>query len=205
MENFNGIDYFILVIFGLSMFVGFTRGFLKEAISLASWVIAAIVASTYASPLAAMFTGASTQAAQSAFGSSAMGATAVQGLSVLSLVISFIVLFLGVLLIGSMIGYMFSTVATGSGFGLLNRLMGVVFGGLRGYVVAVVIIFVLQLTPLGMQQAWAQSQLVQALQPSVQWFGNLASPQIQSLEMKTMGIIQNVRAQMPSTGSLFSK
>lgn len=205
MENFNGIDYFILVVFGLSMFVGFVRGFLKEAISLASWIVAAIVATTYASPLAAMFSGASTQAAQSAFGNSAMGATAVQGLSVLSLVISFIALFMGSLLIGSLIGYMFSSIATGTGFGFLNRIMGIVFGGLRGYVIAVVLVFVLQLTPMGMQPAWGQSQLVQALQPAVQWFGSFASPQIQSLEMKAMGIIQNVRGQLPSAGSLFSR
>jgi membrane protein required for colicin V production len=204
MQNFNWVDYVILGVFFLSMFMGFARGFLKEAISLATWVAAAFVASQFATPLAAKFAGASNAAAQSAFGNSAIGATAVQSLSVLSIVISFVVLFMGTLLLGSLIGYMVTSVATGTGLGFINRIMGAAFGGIRGFLIVVVLIFIAQLTPLAGQAFWGQSQLVSQFQPAVMWFSNLASPEIQALETQARSLIGNVSSQLPNVGSMFN-
>ncbi|MDR3477692.1 MAG: CvpA family protein [Gammaproteobacteria bacterium] len=203
MQNFNWIDYVIVGVLFLSIFVGFARGFLKEAISLATWIAAAVVASQFAAPLASNFAGASNAAAQSAFGNSAVGATAVQSLSVLSIAISFIVLFMGTLLIGALVGYFVTSVATGTGLGFLNRLMGAAFGAVRGFLIAVMLIFVAQLTPLANQSFWGQSQLVPQFQPAVIWFSNLAGPEIQAIETQARSLIGNVSNQLPNVGSLF--
>lgn len=203
MQDYNWIDYIILAVFFLSIFVGFARGFLKEIISLGTWVAAFLIASKFASPLAEHFAGASNAAAQSAFGNSAMGATAVQSLSMLSIVISFIVIFMGVLFVGSMLGYIVTNVASGTGLGLINRLLGAVFGGARGYVITVILIFIAQLTPLGFQPVWGQSQLVPPFEPAVTWVSNIASPQIQAIQMKARGIYDSVSTQLPNVGSLF--
>ena len=44
MSDFNWADYGVLAVLGLSLIIGLWRGFLREFISLATWVSAFVVA-----------------------------------------------------------------------------------------------------------------------------------------------------------------
>jgi membrane protein required for colicin V production len=189
MSNLNAVDFLVLIIFALSILAGMMRGFLKEAISVASWIAAAFVASTFANPLAARFSGAASQAAQSAAGSSV---NVGQSITVLAIGISFIVLFVLTLFVGSIIGYLFSGAASSTGLGFFNRILGAGFGFARGYIMVIVFMFVCELTPIGAQPAWGQSTFVQSFQPTVKWFSDWVQPGLQSLESMGSAAYQRV-------------
>src|ERR1041385_2992010 len=56
MSNLNWVDIVILVIFFASVLAGLIRGFVKEIISLVTWIAAFFIATMFASKLAAWFT-----------------------------------------------------------------------------------------------------------------------------------------------------
>jgi membrane protein required for colicin V production len=188
MDNLNAVDGLVLLIFGLSIIFGLMRGFVKEAISLASWIAAAIVASTFASPLARHFSGVST-AAQTTVGSAMSLGNSV---SLMTLAICFVVLFIGTLFIGSIIGYILSGAVSMTGLGFLNRILGAAFGFARGYLMVIIFMFVAELTPMGSQQAWAQSTFVQQFQPTVVWFAGLVNPELAQLKALGTSAVQKL-------------
>lgn len=189
MSNLNAVDFIVLLILAFSTIMGIMRGFLKEIISVVSWVAAAFVAMTFASPVAAHFSGGAGAAAQSAVGSSVNVA---QPVTVLTIGISFLVLFVGTLFIGSIVGYLFSGAGTASGLGFFNRILGAGFGLVRGYVMVIIFMFVAELTPMGGLPEWTQSQFVKSFQPTVQWFGNLVQPGLDSLKALGASAVQSV-------------
>lgn len=192
MSNFNSVDCIMLLIVAFSMLAGLTRGFMKEAISLVSWIAAAFVASTFAAPLASHFSGGAASTVQGVVGSSV---NVSQPITYVALAISFIVLFIGTLFIGSIVGYMFSGVSSVSGLGVINRILGSAFGLARGLLVVIVVMFLCELTPVAAQEAWAQSQFVNSLQPYVNQFAAFVEPQLQSIKALGTSAVQGVTGQ----------
>jgi membrane protein required for colicin V production len=183
----NPVDIMVIIIFALSMLWGFMRGFIKEAISLVSWIAAAIIASTFASPLAAHF-GSTTAAMQSAVGS----ATMAQPISLAAIAIAFIVIFVAVLFAGSIIGYILAGAVSVTGLGFINRILGAGFGFARGYIMVIIFMFVCELTPMGAQPAWSQSQFVADFAPAVAWFSNIVQPGIAQIKAYGTSAVQNL-------------
>lgn len=197
MSEFNFIDYIIIAVFGLSVISGLTRGFLKEIISLGTWIAACVVSTLFSSKLAATFSGAGSQM-QSMVSSATSGTTAAvsaQAVSMLSIGASFLGLFVVTLMAGSVVNYLLTSAAVAT-FSLTNRLLGGLFGALRGFVIVVVLIFVTQLTPVATQSFWTSSQLVGMFQPSVAWFGGLVSPGLEALKTQAEQAVQNVSGEV---------
>jgi membrane protein required for colicin V production len=183
----NPVDIMVIIIFALSILWGFMRGFIKEAMSLVSWIAAAIIASTFASPLAQHFSG-TTSAVQSAVGS----ATMAQPITIAAIAISFVVIFVAVLFAGSIVGYILAGAVSVTGLGFFNRILGAAFGFARGYIMVIIFMFVAELTPMGSQPAWAQSEFVIAFAPAVVWFTNEVQPGIQELKVYGTTAVQNL-------------
>lgn len=196
MQNLNWVDYIIIAIFIFSILGGLSRGLVKEVVSLATIVAAFIIASMFASPVAAMFT--SSQAVQNVVSqaSGAIGANASQPVSYIALGISFLLIFIVVNIVGSIISSILSIAVQAGMLGVGNRILGGAFGVLKGYIVTLVFIFIVQLTPLGSQTWWVQSQLVQEFQPSVQWLANLVSPSLANLKNTFNQTLQNVNSSL---------
>lgn len=195
MTDFNWVDYVILSIFFVSVLAGLMRGLAKEVISLLTWAAAVVVASLFASRVAASFTGS--QQVQSAISSASttMGMNPTQSVSVLAIGTSFVGLFVITLFIGSIINYFISHAVEGQGISFANRLLGALFGLGRGVLINLVTIFLVQLTPLGHEAAWMQSQFVRSFQPAVQWLENIVQPGIDTLKSKMGQTLQNVDSQ----------
>lgn len=184
MANLNWVDYILLAIFFLSVLSGVRNGLIKELFSIGSIIAAFIVASMFAEPLAKMFT--SNPSVQNIVnqGTNLIGVDTAQPVSYLALLISYVILFSATILASSIIGYIFH-IGFGMGlFGLANRVLGGVFGLGKGYLLVLVIIFVVQLTPLGGQSWWGQSRLVVAYQPSVSWLAATVSPILSNISEK---------------------
>lgn len=149
IEHFTSLDYTILGVVVFSIILSFFRGFLREAISLVTWVLAVILSVKFAPEVSKMLG----------------GVVASQDVRYgISLGIVFIIVFIVGLIVNKIVGGLVNT----TGLGFLDRILGLGFGAARGLVLAVAIILVIGLTPYD-NTKWVQhSVLLPYLKPLVQ-------------------------------------
>ena len=151
VNTFNAFDWFVVVVVSVSMLVSLWRGFAREALSLAGWIVAFVLANLFAVEVAALL---------SSFIDNITG----------RYIIAWSLLFLLVLLACGVAAKVFSRAVRASGLGLLDRLLGTVFGFLRGLLVVMAIVFVLRdLLPPAEQQALYQSALMPTIDMALDW------------------------------------
>jgi len=144
------VDYAVLGIIVISILVGTLRGFIKEVFSLAVWAAAFLVAFQYSGALAMMLE--SHVELPSARTS-----------------LAFAGLFLVVLLIGGLITFLIGKLVEKTGLSGTDRLLGGVFGALRGLILILVVMLVAGLTPVPQDPWWQQSRTIQSLIPLAEW------------------------------------
>ena len=135
------IDYAILAIVGISAVISLMRGFIREALSLASWVVAFWIALEFWGEAAVWLDGY------------------IEGPSE-RVGVAFIVIFFGVLLLCAIIIRLVCQLVEGTGLSGIDRTLGIVFGVLRGAVIAAVLVLLAGLTPLPRYSWWDQSLLL---------------------------------------------
>ena len=143
-------DLIIVLILVISSIISVVRGFVKEAISLASWVLAFWVAATFSGKLAILLP----------------DSLSIQSLRV---AVSFAVLMLCALLVGGLANFLVSTFVARSGLTGTDRTLGVVFGLLRGVVVVAVLVLLAGLTPITQQRVWTEALLVPHFETVAVW------------------------------------
>jgi membrane protein required for colicin V production len=147
------IDWIVLVIVLLSALIGLKRGFTREVLSLATWVLAVVVAMTFSDRLALLL-------AQWIQTDSWRLATA------------FGILFIATLIVGAMLNHVLSELVRMIGLGGLDRSLGVLFGVLRGGVVALLLLVLARI--LSLDDNWTQGWIVPLAEPLVQGLGEWA-------------------------------
>lgn len=132
-------DLVILTVLALSLIFGFMRGFVREALSLAGWVLAIIVARWFNEPMSAWL-------------AQWVGTPSVR------LVMSYGGLFFGTLLFCSLFAHALSLAVRAGGLSLSDRVLGGLFGVARGLVL--VLIALMLMAPFVKKDAWfRESQL----------------------------------------------
>ena len=139
-------DITILAIIAISVLVGVLRGFVKEAFSLVVWAAAFFVAFQFS------------------------GALALQLESVIELpsartAMAFAGLFLAVLLVGGLLTYLVGRLVEKTGLSGTDRLLGGVFGGVRGVGLVILLMLVAGLTPVPSDPWWKNSKSISYLTP----------------------------------------
>jgi membrane protein required for colicin V production len=124
---------------------------------------------------------------------SKIGVDASGAVSILTVGVCFVALFVGTLLLGTIISYLMSSITAVPGISFFNRVLGGVFGFAKGYIVNLIIIFLVQMTPAAQQSVWAQSQFVQGYQPAVVWLGNVVQPGYESLKAKVGETLEGMK------------
>ena len=143
-------DYVLLSIIAISMLVGLLRGFVKEAFALAVWVAAFLIAFQFSGSATDLLTEhVSLPSARTA--------------------IAFGGLFLGVLVIGGLLTFLMGQLVEKTGLSGTDRLMGGIFGALRGVLLLVVLIIVAGFTPVTQDPWWHTSIFIQSLLPLADW------------------------------------
>jgi membrane protein required for colicin V production len=143
-------DYLILAILAISILVGALRGFIKEAFSLAVWAAAFL--------LAFQFSGALAENLESAISlPSARTALAFSGI------------FISVLLVGGLLTYLVGKLVESTGLSGTDRLLGGIFGVVRGMILIVVLLLVAGLTPIPRDAWWNESRMIQSFMPLTDW------------------------------------
>lgn len=146
----NFADYLILGVLSLSVLFGLWRGLIGEVLALAIWATAAVVAWMFGPRLAQMF------------------AARVEVPS-LRLLLGYGLCFVGVLLAGMLLGFLVRKLVEGSGLSGSDRMLGMVFGLLRGLVVVTLTVLLLGFTPFPRDPWWRQSQLLPGFERAAMW------------------------------------
>lgn len=144
------VDITITAIVVLSGLISLFRGFIKEALSLAIWAAAVFLAVHYAAPFSANFIHIAHNAE-------------------INYAVAFVIILVVCLLVGVLINATVSSLVKGTGVGAIDRVLGVLFGILRGYLLVVIALMLLSLTQLPKSAVWQESGLIPQLMPSVDW------------------------------------
>jgi membrane protein required for colicin V production len=198
----NSVDYFVLFIFAISILAGYLRGFLKEVISVVTLIAATVVSTMFAGKLAAAFSGTANDTAQNAMGSSGLAGSGT-AISMVSIGISYVALFLATMLVGYIVSTLITGLAAGAGASLSNRFLGAIFGAVRGYIIVIILMFIAELTPMGEQPAWAQSEFVKSFQPMVSWIEKTVHPGLEKIIDQAQSAFQGASGGMDNVKSVF--
>jgi len=128
-------DYAVLTIIGLSVIFSVMRGAVREVLAIAGWLAAFYVARTYTGELLPMMPADIPSES-------------------LRIVAAFLVLFLATLLLAALLAIAISAVFKKVGLGWLNRLLGALFGVLRGLLIVCVVVFLAGLTEIPKDARW---------------------------------------------------
>ncbi len=130
------LDYIIVAIVLISSVIGLVRGVVREVLSLAIWILAIVLALGFSDRLAETF-------------ATRIDAPAVR------YVVAFALIFIATLVLGGIAQWLVMRLIETTGLSGTDRLVGLVFGGLRGGVVCIVAVIALR--PFVIDEGWWQS------------------------------------------------
>ncbi len=160
MDTLNWFDYAIIIIIALSSLISLIRGFIREALSLASWIIAFWVALTFSSMFESYL--------QPYITANSIRYT-----------VTFVLLFIATLLIGAVVNFVITHLIEKTGLSGTDRLLGVFFGFARGVLLVAIVLLAAQMTTLPQDQMWMQSRLIPVFTPVESWLANYIPKNIQ--------------------------
>ncbi|TQV87337.1 CvpA family protein [Aliikangiella coralliicola] len=146
------VDWAILIVIGLSAGISLMRGFVREALSLAGWVIAFFVAKGFYQDFSVLLN------------------DHIETPS-LRYAVAWASLFIITLTATGLVNYIIGQLVEKAGLSGMDRIMGMAFGALRGVlVVSLVVIGLRVFTPVEQDPWWRQSQLIPHVEIIGNWF-----------------------------------
>lgn len=144
------IDWVIVAILAVSSLISLKRGFVKESLSLATWIIAFVVARAFSGHLSSLLVGSIETDS-------------------LRWILAFVILFAATLIVGALLNHLLSHIIKATGLSGTDRVLGMVFGLIRGAIIVVIVIYGLQYTLLSNDSWWKQSTLIPYFEDMANW------------------------------------
>lgn len=164
-------DLFFLAIVVISAVIGLFRGLLREALSLAAWILAFVVAYRYG-PMAAGHL------------------EAYISVPSVRLATAYAVLFLATLIAGAIVNYFVGRMVKATGFTGTDRTLGLLFGAARGVVLITIGIMLARLTVVHEDPWWQESVFILYLEPWAEQMRDLL-PDNMEQQMDSMKPVQS--------------
>ena len=146
----NWVDYLIIGIILISSGISIVRGFIKEVLSLISWIVAIWVAFMFFANFASLL-------------------TPYIDTATLRLFIAFFVLFVVTLILGALVNHLISQLVEKTGLSGTDRALGVIFGILRGVAIVTILVLAAGVTPMPSDSWWQNSLLLQHFEDLAIW------------------------------------
>jgi membrane protein required for colicin V production len=144
------IDWLLLGVLGLSALLGAMRGLVVEVLSLVVWVAAFWLAFMYGAQIAPLFAGQVQDAAMRLF-------------------LAYALVFIAALIAGGLVTWFVGKLVQSVGLGGVDRLLGLLYGLLRGVALGCVLVLVLGFTKLPQETQWRDSPLLPQYQRGAEW------------------------------------
>ena len=148
------IDLCIIGVIVLSALISLVRGFVKESISLVSWVVAGIIALRYYSPMADLL--------EPFIVSITLRQWVGGG-----------ILFIVTLIVGAIVNFIVSQLVSKTGLSGTDKALGVVFGAARGVLIIAMLVLLGSLTPMPEASWWQDSAMIGFFQQLAEWISNV--------------------------------
>lgn len=147
----NWVDFTIIGVIGFSALISIVRGFIREALSLISWILAFFISSkfySYITDYLTYFDG-----------------------EIIRIAVAIVILFVATLLVCAIVSYVIGQLIQKTGLSGADRVLGTCFGVLRGILVVAAVLFLLDtFTPLSQSPYWTQSLLIPHFHFIIRWF-----------------------------------
>lgn len=153
------LDIVIVAIIALSAVISLVRGFVKEAFSLAVWVLAFWISWSFFRDLEVPLRDWITSP------------TARLG-------IAFALLLIATLTVGGLVNYLIIQLVERTGMSGTDRLVGMVFGAARGVLLVAVLVLLAGLTPMPRETWWLESSLVSYFEELALLLRDLLPPEL---------------------------
>ena len=136
------LDWLIFAVVFLSSLLSLKRGFIKEVLSLVTWVVAFVVAVKFTDQMQILLL------------------EQVQN-DQIRYIVSFLTLFIASLCVGALMSFLLGSLVQVTGLSSTDRVLGMIFGFARGTLIIVAFISLLSLSPIMVENDfWKESQLV---------------------------------------------
>ncbi len=146
----SAVDWVLLGVVALSALMGAMRGIVVEVLSLVVWIAAFWLAFSYGAAISGLFTAQVHDAAA-------------------RLLVAYALVFIAALIIGSVVTWLVGKLVRSIGLGGIDRLLGMLFGVVRGFALACVLVLLLGLTGLPREPSWHSSPLIPQFQLGAEW------------------------------------
>ena len=160
------VDWIIVGVLAVSTLISLRRGFVKEALSLVTWIAAVLVARLFANQFAVVLT----------------PYIETESIRLLS---AYLILFIATLMVGGIVNYMLSEIVKVTGLTGLDRMLGMAFGFVRGGIVVLVFVAIVHYALPVQEDDWYQeSRLIPEAVVLIEQFGPVVWEQGEELLMQ---------------------
>ena len=153
----NWTDYLILAVLGLSVLIGLWRGLVSEVLALVIWIAAFWVAWSFGPAVARHF-------------------EHVIELPSARIIVGYGLCFVAVLILGALLRFVISRLVESTGLSGTDRLLGMLFGLVRGVLLVTLLVFLIGFTAFTRDPWWQQSVLLPQFQHVAAWLGQQVPP-----------------------------
>ncbi|MDD5384197.1 MAG: CvpA family protein [Gallionella sp.] len=133
-----GFDFAVIAILLVSLLFGLWRGLVYEVLSLMGWPVAFVLSKLFAGNVAPMMPG--TQ-------------------ETIRITLAYAVVFVAALIVWGVLAWLLSRLVKAAGLGWLDRVLGGLFGVLRGGLVILVLVWLAGMTAAPDQPFWRDAQM----------------------------------------------
>lgn len=160
--NLNGVDFFIIGIILLSTLISLVRGFIREALSIATWIVAIWIGFLFSGQLAGYLVNYIKTPS-------------------LGIIAGFAIIVMVTLVIGALLSRLMSAFVVETGLSGTDRMIGMIFGFARGVLLVSVLILVGSLTVFVHDPWWKASALIPHFMVVVDWLRSILPDQVTKL------------------------
>lgn len=151
---FTWVDWAIIAIVAVSSLISLTRGFVKEALSLVTWIVAGVIA------------GCSVERFRSIW-SATLPPPRCRSWPLVRF------FFVATLLVGALVNFLIGELVRVTGLSGTDRVLGMVFGAARGGLLVILLVGLLSLAPVQQDAWWQNSVLLPHFLIVADWSKNL--------------------------------